>query len=156
MEKCYRGPVDPDRRTTLSWIVRGAAALCGAASVLLVGRFVRPHPVRDLSRRLSLGPVGQLPDGGSRHLTGPDVHVIHEARGLYAVSGRCTHLGCILLRRPEGFDCPCHGAHFDLEGHPISGPATRPLTWYRLRVDRQRNLVLHLDQTVDLGTMTQV
>ena len=148
--------MDADRRTTLTRLGKGLIALCSGAVVLLVGRFVQPHRVRDLSRRLNLGPASALPSGGSRHVLGHDVHVIHEAEGLYALSGRCTHLGCSVMRQPEGFDCPCHGARFDLQGRPISGPATRPLMWYRVSVDEQHNLVLHLDQTVEPGTMTRV
>lgn len=144
--------MDRQRRNVIAWIGKGLAALGGAAGLLLVGRFVQPYPIRDRSREVDLGPASELPQGSVRHLADPDVYVIHAAAGIYAVSGRCTHLGCSVQQRPEGFDCPCHGARFDLQGRPVSGPATRPLRW--LRLDRVASrLVLLLDRTVPTGTM---
>jgi Rieske Fe-S protein len=97
-----------------------------------------------------------MPQGASRYLAQTDVHVIHDADGIYAVSGRCTHLGCSILRQPDGFSCPCHGARFDLLGEPVSGPAVKTLAWYKITVTERRRLVLHLDQTVEPGTRTRI
>jgi Rieske Fe-S protein len=133
-----------DRRRFLSWGILGGAAGLGLG---VGGRLVVPPRARDLSRLVPLGPASALPRGGSRHLPVPNVYVIHGQQGLCAISGRCTHLGCALLLRPEGFTCPCHGALFDLRGRPVSGPATRRLVWYRLRVSGGQ-LVLELGQRV--------
>ena len=151
--------MDTQRRGLITWFGRGMAALVGTGGLLLAGRFLRPLQARDLARRVDLGPPAGLPAGSARYLPGPDVHVIHDTRGIYAVSGRCTHLGCSLLRRPKRFDCPCHGARFDLLGRPISGPATRTLTWLKVDVRRlrgTRSLVLHLDESVEPGTMKRI
>lgn len=148
--------MDTRRRGLITWLGRGVAALAAGGAVLLTGRFLRPLRARDLARRVDLGPLTRLPAGSTRHLADPDVHVIHTAEGIYALSGRCTHLGCSVLRRPEGFECPCHGARFDLLGTPLSGPATRPLTWLRVSVRRGTDLVLHLDEPVDPKTMKRV
>jgi len=117
---------------------------------------VLPRRVRDLDQVLVLGPASAVARGTGRYLPGPDVHVLHVAGGAYAISGRCTHLGCSLLRRPEGFSCPCHGARFTLAGEPTSGPATRTLTWYRLGVGQHGHLMIHLDETVEPGTLVQI
>jgi ubiquinol-cytochrome c reductase iron-sulfur subunit len=44
------------------------------------------------------------------------------------VTGLCTHLGCVLSRRPtdtpdEAWFCPCHAARFDVSGRVRAGPA---------------------------------
>jgi Rieske Fe-S protein len=83
------------------------------------------------------------------------VFVLHGEQGLYALSGRCTHLGCGLLLNPEGFSCPCHGARFDLLGRPRSGPATRRLIWQRLELSGGQ-LVLDLGQRVAPGSWIRV
>lgn len=52
--------------------------------------------------------------------------------GAWAVSRRCTHLGC-----PLSYDeaatrlvCPCHHSQFDISGKRLAGPAQRNLAVY--------------------------
>ena len=141
-----------DRRGWFTWLGRALASLGVAGAAILSSRFIKPPRLRDLAQRVAVGAMAALPLGSGVYLPGPDVHVLHAPEGLYAVCGKCTHLGCSLLRQPAGFSCPCHGARFDLMGHPVSGPAPRALTWYRLSVDRDQRIWLHLDQEVKVGT----
>jgi Rieske Fe-S protein len=142
-----------NRRGWIAAVGKALAGLCTGGALLLVGRFVRPYRIADLGDRVVVGPIESLPRGGSIYLAEPDVHVMHEPAGIYALSGRCTHLGCSVRKQPEGFDCPCHGARFNLLGQPQAGPAPRTLTWLAVSVDRRRRLVVHLDQHVEPGTM---
>jgi len=45
---------------------------------------------------------------------------------VYALSPVCTHAACIVNWNSEekSWDCPCHGARFDIYGKVITGPAT--------------------------------
>lgn len=63
-----------------------------------------------------------------------------------ALSNVCTHLSCRVNWQAEqqSFICPCHDAHFDMEGKVISGPPPRPLDSYPIEVDDQGNLTLQL------------
>ncbi len=54
-----------------------------------------------------------------------------RARGFSALSLVCTHLGCTVESKPEGFVCPCHGSRFDLQGKVTRGPAGNPLNSLR-------------------------
>lgn len=57
------------------------------------------------------------------------VYLIREPNDMFALSARCTHLGCTLnydavSRR---FVCPCHGSVFTLSGKRVAGPARKDL-----------------------------
>jgi cytochrome b6-f complex iron-sulfur subunit len=54
--------------------------------------------------------------------------VAQPTAGTYiAVSASCTHQCCIVQFTGSGFQCPCHGATFDLTGAVTQGPASQPL-----------------------------
>ena len=66
----------------------------------------------------------------------PLVVINRRGSGFIALSRVCTHLGCLV-----GYDkfnsklvCPCHAGEFDLEGRVLSGPATKPLQRYSLKI----------------------
>ncbi|MBA3014215.1 MAG: Rieske (2Fe-2S) protein [Proteobacteria bacterium] len=50
----------------------------------------------------------------------------------WAVSRRCTHLGCTLSYDETAHQlvCPCHHSRFDTEGKRLAGPAQRDLSIY--------------------------
>jgi cytochrome b6-f complex iron-sulfur subunit len=58
------------------------------------------------------------------------VYLIKENHDFYALSARCTHLGCIVDfdSGTEKFHCDCHGSVFDISGKRIAGPAKKPLS----------------------------
>ena len=49
-----------------------------------------------------------------------------ENGGIFALSPVCTHAGCIVNWNGEekSWDCPCHGARYDIHGKVLTGPAT--------------------------------
>jgi len=64
------------------------------------------------------------------------VWLVRQGREIWALDGRCTHLGCAvgLEAGGDGFVCPCHGSRYDLAGDVLHGPADEPLA--RLQVER--------------------
>jgi len=48
---------------------------------------------------------------------------------LFAVNPVCTHAKCIVAwnRAEQSWDCPCHGARYDVEGTVLTGPARKNL-----------------------------
>lgn len=48
---------------------------------------------------------------------------------IHALNPVCTHAACIVNWNGEekSWDCPCHGARFDIDGKVLTGPATRGL-----------------------------
>ena len=51
---------------------------------------------------------------------------------VWAVSRRCTHLGCTLAydEAAKRLVCPCHNSQFDPTGKRLAGPAQRDLAVY--------------------------
>ena len=44
----------------------------------------------------------------------------------HAITGVCTHLGCVPIGESGDFGgwfCPCHGSHYDISGRIRKGPA---------------------------------
>ncbi len=80
-----------------------------------------------------------IPPGSAKEITYNETPVIIINRmgsGFIALSRICTHLGCLV-----GYDkfnsklvCPCHAGEFDLEGNVLSGPATKPLLRFPLKI----------------------
>jgi len=54
--------------------------------------------------------------------------VIHKSAGQYvALSTACTHACCTVSFSGSSFQCPCHGATFDIDGKATGGPNGGPL-----------------------------
>jgi Rieske Fe-S protein len=89
------------------------------------------------------------PMGSAIHLAQAGAWLLRDAGGLYAISSRCTHLGCTVERQPDGFHCPCHGSQFAPDGQVRQGPATRPLSYLKLTLSSQGQVVVHTDQVTE-------
>lgn len=113
------GPLDNVTRTSAHARSRGAA------------KDVREIPI-DLTDNPDLRPVG-----GTYNLEFDDLDrnilVVHAKPELFtAVDIKCTHRACEVNydAAHTKFYCPCHGSEFDLYGHVLKGPATKPLNYY--------------------------
>lgn len=61
---------------------------------------------------------------------GDKIGVYKDENGrLYGVDPVCRHAACIVKwnTAEKSWDCPCHGARYDCEGHLLNGPALAPL-----------------------------
>ncbi len=91
--------------------------------------------VKGLAREFFAPPRDQmdkLPNGhgGVVEHEGHKIGVYKDEQGkVYAVSTKCTHLGCQLEWNPDelSWDCPCHGSRFDYKGNLIDNPAMENL-----------------------------
>ena len=76
--------------------------------------------------------------GGAYHLEIDEIDknllVVRTGEDTFlAVDIKCTHKSCDLAYQDTAkmFVCPCHDSHFDMNGIPKSGPATKPLGIYK-------------------------
>jgi Rieske Fe-S protein len=90
---------------------------------------------------VSVAKTDAIPIGGVLRFTTDYIvgFVRHTPEGFSALSGVCTHMGCMLLWNPipRTFDCPCHGGRFTEDGAsaPSSAFAYRHLPTLQTRVE---------------------
>lgn len=129
------------RRRFLALVGVGAAACSSAA--------VPPASVGDVAA----GNVASLPVGSLRVVAGEPVCIGRDARGVYAMTLTCTHVGCDIGETgtvsPRGLVCGCHGGRFDANGNVVSGPPPSPLDHFDVTADSNGNLTVHSGQIVD-------
>jgi menaquinol-cytochrome c reductase iron-sulfur subunit len=140
--------VRPDRRDFLLTLGAGAGAAAIATQTVASLRSLVPNVSYDSPTTVKLGLPADFPDG-LKFLDDERLFVFREGNTFHAVSAVCTHLGCTVraeaLPNPETADvggapmrlthrflCPCHGSRYRGDGSNVSGPAPRPLAWYRL------------------------
>ncbi len=155
--------------TRRSFLVRLTGFLV-AGGTLVAGwplfRSLIPNILYEPPRRFAVGDPNRLQQGVT-FLDEQRVFLFREGNNFHAISGICTHLGCTVKFAPSGrqeektvrevsftalgeFHCPCHGSKFHGEGTNYSGPAPKPLAWYRLEVSPANgDLIVDLDQEVD-------
>ena len=84
----------------------------------------------------ALATTADVPQGGG--IITADFVITQPTAGTYkAFSKVCTHAGCDVSKVDGGvISCPCHGSKFSIEtGEPTTGPATKPLTETKVKVD---------------------
>jgi nitrite reductase/ring-hydroxylating ferredoxin subunit len=142
------GPADLDaarlsRRRVIGGIGAAAATAAAAAvaGVVVDREILNPGSSPSVPAAQELVPdegswqpvidAGQLGDGQvARFSTVSTIgFVVNDNGNLSAVSGVCTHQGC-LLRHNEAagrLDCPCHRASFSLQGKVLHQQFSKPL-----------------------------
>lgn len=150
-----RSRLDPEpvsRRDVL-----GLMSLWSAGAALLFALFgmlrlpkaaVLPSP----SKKFRVSLPDALAAGEPYFPAGRPVALFRDAGGVHAISAVCTHLGCIVRPKPEGFECPCHGSHFTADGNVVRGPAPSPLPWLEVKPGPGGTWVVDEDATVRPGT----
>jgi cytochrome b6-f complex iron-sulfur subunit len=135
------------RRDFLALFGRGALWATAGVTVVALLRylsFTEPTPpqvfVLDEPSAYSLNSNTSVAEGRA--------FIKHDERGLYAINATCTHLGCLVKQAQAGFECPCHGSQFNVNGTVTNGPATQPLNYSALSIASSGKVVLDLSQTV--------
>ena len=127
-----RSRLDPEplpRRDFLGLAaVWSALAALGLATAGMM-RLPRAAVVPMASRKFRVTVPETLEPGQAFVPPGRSVAVFRDEQGVYALSTVCTHLGCIVKQVEGGFQCPCHGSRFALDGEVLKGPAPKALPW---------------------------
>jgi cytochrome b6-f complex iron-sulfur subunit len=130
------------RRFSL-WTAITAGAL---ASLSLLRQFI-PRLTK-YQRRFKIGRENNFPVNTFTYLADRKLFVYRDHQGIRAVSAICTHLGCVVEKSEDGFQCPCHGSCYNERGEVVSGAATKDLPWYGLNKDVDGQIMVDLGQPV--------
>lgn len=135
----------------------GLAALWSAVAALAVAavgalRLPRAAVVPVPSRKFRVTLPETLAPGEPFVPAGRSVAVFRDATGVWAISTVCTHLGCIVKQSGAGFECPCHGSLFKLDGAVTKGPAPKALPWLAVSVAGGGSYLVDEGELVAQGT----
>jgi cytochrome b6-f complex iron-sulfur subunit len=74
----------------------------------------------------------------------PEIHAWlgRDTAGFYALSGVCTHLGCLVRQEGDQLVCPCHGSRFTQDGAVLQGPAAQSLRHVEVMLSADNRLVV--------------
>lgn len=116
------------RRVLAGGLGAAAAAVLGAVG----GAALEQHALQgsgheqttlitgDQGSWIAIAAVDAIPVGAVKHFATDTIvgFIRHTADGFSALSGACTHLGCLLQWNggARTFDCPCHGGRFTEDG----------------------------------------
>lgn len=131
------------RRNFLKLAGEGLLAASGILGLGIFTRFLGYQAEPPPQTEFDLGPASDYPVGSRTDLPDVPALLIHSKVGFTALSMVCTHLGCTLEVKPDGFSCPCHGSHFDATGKVIYGPAKKSLVSLRVEQDKQGHVILN-------------
>jgi menaquinol-cytochrome c reductase iron-sulfur subunit len=113
-------------------------------------RSLVPNVLYESPQRYKVGTPDQFNEGPT-FLEDKRIFVFRQKNTFHAISATCTHLGCTVkmqrLNQPKKvsvrgreieelaeFACPCHGSKYYGDGTNYSGPAPRPLDYYKLEL----------------------
>ena len=130
------------RRHLLQAMLAGWGVILLAPALYILERYLVPAEEPDRqNERIDAGRFDLLPGPSEPpklyRSKGKAIYICRNGQNqVQAISGICTHLGCLVEynREHKNFRCNCHGSEFDLNGNNLSGPALRPLQPYRAEV----------------------
>ncbi|GAB4349882.1 MAG: hypothetical protein Kow0099_33140 [Candidatus Abyssubacteria bacterium] len=143
---------EPIRRR--DFLGRTAMLTCGASLGLAavgIARLPFPAVIPGESSKVKVGRPDDLSFGEPRWVAKARAFIFRDADGVFAISGVCTHLGCIVARTAFGFDCPCHGSRFGPLGEVTKGPAPSSLPWLEVALAPDGQLLVDTQKTVEPG-----
>jgi cytochrome b6-f complex iron-sulfur subunit len=123
------------------------------AQFVAAARAMVPNVLYEPLKRFRIKRPDQYPQG---YTFDPErrIFVVRSEDRFHVISAVCTHLGCTVQRRENGFACPCHGSRFEENGTVFSGPAPRSLAWLALSVAPDGRL--EVDSATEISSGSEV
>lgn len=165
-ETVKTGGTNLARRKLIARVGLGATLLAIGGQAYAFMRSLIPNVLYEDPKRFKVGTLDQFAEG-PRFIEEKRVFIFREKNTFHCISATCTHLGCTVkmqrLNQPKTvsvrgrqfqeqveFACPCHGSKYYGDGTNYSGPAPRPLDYYKLELaPEDGQLIVDTSQTVN-------
>lgn len=128
------------RRDFLKLSTRSLLALSGLLGIGGLIRYLSYQSDATPPTEFDIGPASDYRLNSRTVIAYIPAVIIHDKKGLRALSLTCSHLGCTIEERNFGFECPCHSSRYDLNGVVLKGPAAVNLRPLRLEKSEDGNL----------------
>ena len=128
------------RRDFLKISTNSLLAITGILGIGGLIRFLSYKADPTPQTEFDIGPASNYPINSRTILAYIPGVVIHDEKGIHAVSLTCSHLGCTVEERNFGFECPCHSSRYDPKGAVLKGPAAANLKQLRVVESEDGNL----------------
>jgi cytochrome b6-f complex iron-sulfur subunit len=139
------------RREMLAFIGGGTFFSFIAVSFAATIRFLFPKALYEPPTIFTAEQPDYYPPGSVTLIPEKKTYIVHDEKGIYAMSAICTHLGCTVnwQRNDLEYQCPCHGSVYDSVGTNIAGPAPSPLARLEIKIQKNKRLVVDTKKIVD-------
>lgn len=133
------------RRDFLKFATSAVLAASGTLGLGGVLRFLDFESEPPRKKEFDLGPASDYAMDSRTVLPDVPALLIRTQSGFAALSLVCTHLGCTVEEKADGFVCPCHGSRYDGQGSVLQGPAAKGLRSLRTLTTQDGRLLLETD-----------
>lgn len=126
-------------------------AIAGVGACVFGFRYLSPNVLYEPSPVINVGKSEHYRVGNVTLDAKNGIFVFREAKGFYALSAVCTHLGCLTVFKAEtgNIACPCHGSTFRRDGTAIAGPAPKGLPWLKMWLAEDGSLLVDRSSEID-------
>ncbi len=131
------------RRDFLRLASRGLLGLSGLLGLAGILRFMSYKPQPPPPKRYEIGSVSDYPPNSRTVAASIPALIIRNQGEFRAISMVCTHLGCNVEAKPDGFVCPCHGSCYNSAGEVTEGPAQSALAALKVEQTAEGRLVVY-------------
>ena len=140
----------PSDNLTRRALLKVSLGLSSALSLFGLIKFLgyQSAPVQPV--RFTLKSPVEYAEGSVTGVPEARAYILRDAKGLYAISAVCTHLGCTVNKTGENYECPCHGSRFNNGGYVLKGPAQFPLDRLELSLSDDGKVVVDTSKKVEV------
>jgi len=116
-----------------AWMSSMALFMAGSGGATMAYAYPR-FKEGEFGGRFQVGNVEDFPEGSTTSLREGKFFLVNSGGEFKALYQVCTHLGCLVRQREDGFACPCHGSRFAKDGTLAASPAPRDMDQFPVEV----------------------